>query len=154
MHKQSFKSENISQTSLSKFIWKLKKKGIKYETTWKIQDRGVPFNPLTNKCRLCTKEKFYILFKPERADINSRDEIFTPCCHRKSKLLIPPERKKKGPGWLKKWKHIGLSCGLVYRFVTLFDQLFVNAWREHRLCLKLASSNTNDSIIWLLFLSS
>ena len=98
VHKQSFKSENISQTSLSKFIWKLKKKGIKYETTWKIQDRGVPFNPLTNKCRLCTKEKFYILFKPERADINSRDEIFTPCCHRKSKLLIPPERKKKGPG--------------------------------------------------------
>ena len=98
VHTQSFNSETLHQTSLSKFIWSLKHKNKKFGITWKIQDRGTDFSPLTNKCKLCDKEKFYILFRPGVADINKRDEIFTPCIHRKFKLLIPPERKKKGPG--------------------------------------------------------
>ena len=98
MHKDSFKNEDRNQTSLSNFIWDLKKKNKKFELNWEILDRGEPFSPITNKCALCDKEKFYILFRPESASINSRDEIFSSCRHKKSKLLIPKERKKVGPG--------------------------------------------------------
>ena len=98
VHKNSFKYEDKNQTSLSKFIWDLKRKNKKFEVTWKILDRGEPFSPITNKCALCDKEKFYILFRPKSASINSRDEIFSSCRHKLSKLLIPKERKKVGPG--------------------------------------------------------
>ena len=98
VHKDSFKNEDRNQTSLSNFIWDLKRKNKKFEVNWEILDRGEPFSPITNKCALCDKEKFYILFRPESASINSRDEIFSSCRHKKSKLLIPKERKKVGPG--------------------------------------------------------
>ena len=97
-HRQSFKTEGMNPTSLSNFIWDLKRKNKKFEVHWEILDRGEPFSPITNKCALCDKEKFYILFRPESASINSRDEIFSSCRHKKSKLLIPKERKKVGPG--------------------------------------------------------
>ena len=33
------------------------------EVSWKMLERNVPvFNPITNKCRLCLREKFYIVF--------------------------------------------------------------------------------------------
>ena len=96
-HKHTFKDENVQQTSLSKFTWNLRRKNVNFEIKWKILDRGATFSPITGKCGLCTKEKFYIMFRPESADINSRDEIFSACRHKKSKLLIPKERKK-GPG--------------------------------------------------------
>ena len=47
---------------------------------------------------LCIKEKFHILFSPESATINSRDEVYSACRHKHSLLLIPRERKKKGHG--------------------------------------------------------
>ena len=97
VHKSTFKNENFQQTSLSRFIWNLKRKNVNYEVKWKIQDRGATFSPITGRCGLCIKEKFCIMFKPESADINSRDEIFSSCIYKKSKLLIPRERKN-GPG--------------------------------------------------------
>ena len=102
VHKQTFKyEEGTSQTSLSKFIWKLQRRNIKYEVTWKILDRGATFSPISGNCGLCIKEKFYIMFRPESAELNSRSEAFSACWHKSSKLLIPkpkPGRKKKGPG--------------------------------------------------------
>ena len=97
-HTQSFNHPTLNQTSLSKFIWKLKRKNIKHNVTWRIKDRGTPFSPVSGKCVLCTKEKFHIMFHPEAADINSREEIFSNCIHKKFKLLIPKERKKRTPG--------------------------------------------------------
>ena len=96
IHKQSFKNENVNQTSLSKFIWSLKRKNVKFDITWKILGRGDTFSPISGKCGLCIKEKFYIMFRPSSADINSRDEILTNCRHKISKLLICD--KKKTPG--------------------------------------------------------
>ena len=87
-----------SQTSLSHFIWGLKRKNINFSITWKILDRGGTFSPVSGKCGLCIGEKFYILLRPESANINSRDEVFSACRHKKPKLLIKP--KKKRPGWL------------------------------------------------------
>ena len=98
VHTQTFNDEEgTSQTSLSKFIWKLKRKNVKHEVTWKILDRGATFSPISGKCGLCIKEKFYIMFRPESAGLNSKSEAFSACWHKSSKLLIPKKRKK-GPG--------------------------------------------------------
>ena len=45
-----------------------------------------PFSPVTNVCNLCTKEKYSIIFKPELATLNSRNEINTNCRHKKLML--------------------------------------------------------------------
>ena len=98
IHKQSFKNENLNQTSLSKFIWELKKQNVRYNVTWKILDRGQPFSPISGKCTLCIKEKFHILFRPTSADLNSRDEAFSNCRHKISKLLTNIDKRKRPGG--------------------------------------------------------
>ena len=98
-HTQSFKDPNVNQTSLSKHIHDQKLKGIQPTVTWKIIDRGKPYSPVHGVCNLCLKEKFYITYKPEMAELNSRSEIFSHCVHKKSALLIKKDRKKKkSPG--------------------------------------------------------
>ena len=99
VHKNAFEDQtklNI-QTSLSKHVWKVKSEGVQPTVTWKIIDRGKPFSPVSGVCNLCTKEKFYIMYRTEMAELNSRSEIFNHCRHKKPALLIPPERKKS-PG--------------------------------------------------------
>ena len=96
VHRHSFKNRDDNQTALSKFIWALKDKGLNYEVSWRLLARGNTFCPVAGVCWLCIKEKFYILFRPNSADINSRDEILENCRHVKSKLLI--HEKKKRPG--------------------------------------------------------
>ena len=35
--------------------------------TWNFVEQNVPvFNPVTNKCKLCMREKFYVVLKPEK----------------------------------------------------------------------------------------
>ena len=76
IHKNSFKNEEDNQTSLSKFIWTLKKKNVGYKLSWKFIDKANSFSPVSGNCALCTREKFYILFKPTSADLNSRNELY------------------------------------------------------------------------------
>ena len=98
-HKQSFINPNSNQTSLSKHILEIKAKGIEPTVSWKLVDRGKIFSPVTGVCQLCTKEAFYIIFKPEMAELNSRSELFSSCRHKKSTLLFKPtSRKSKSPG--------------------------------------------------------
>ena len=102
VHENSFNNPEANQTSLSNHIWDLKKKNLDYRVSWKLIDRAKPYSPVTGKCQLCIKEKFYILFYPEMATLNSKSEIYANCRHKKSKLLIKPKRKKKSlrrPGW-------------------------------------------------------
>ena len=54
---------------------------------WRTLARLPTYNPSTNSCRLCLCEKFPIMFKPELASLNQRDEFFTHCRHREAKLL-------------------------------------------------------------------
>ena len=99
VHTQTFKDPNVSQTSLSQYIHELKNKGIQPTVTWKLIDRGKPFSPVHGVCNLCLKEKYYITYKPEMAEINHRSEIFNHCVHKKSALMIKKERKnKRSPG--------------------------------------------------------
>ena len=76
-----------SATTLSKYIWKLKEEKIGFNLKWKIIDKGSPYNPITKKCNLCNKEKFYIIYKPHMATLNKRHELYTPCKHRLMPLL-------------------------------------------------------------------
>jgi hypothetical protein len=76
-----------SETTLSTHIWDLKNRGASFNIKWKILDRGQPFNPATRTCQLCTKEKFYILFKPELTTLNSRNELGAHCRHKKTSLV-------------------------------------------------------------------
>ena len=96
-HKSSIKNEEVNQTSLSRHIRKLEKKNIKYKLSWKLVDRAKPFSPVSGVCGLCTKEKFYILFRPEMATINSRDEAYSNCRHKLPRLLVERKSRPKRP---------------------------------------------------------
>ena len=87
-HWQSFEKQNLQHsTTLSSHIWDLKDKNLDYSDKWKTIDRAPRFNPVTKKCRLCLKEKYYIIFQPEGAKLNERSELFSTCRHRTRDLL-------------------------------------------------------------------
>ena len=82
-HNSSFKSnKQKNSTKLSKHIWWLKSNNIAYQLEWKILGKAKSYNPVTRVCRLCLLEKYFIMYKPETATLNSRDEIFNPCRHK------------------------------------------------------------------------
>ena len=87
-HNSDFRHIQYRHSStLSTYIWELKEQRISYKITWRIMDRAPVFNPITKKCRLCCKEKFYIMFKPDGATLNDRDEFYSTCRHRLQQLL-------------------------------------------------------------------
>ena len=100
VHEQTFRDLTVSQTALSKHIHELKSKDIDYEISWRIVGRGKEFSPVTNVCTLCDCEKYFILFHPDLADLNKKNEFYSHCMHKKSKLLIKKKRgrPKKSPG--------------------------------------------------------
>ena len=87
-HKSSFKTRNPKNaTALSKYIWELEDRNINFDVSWKIVSRAKPINHVTGVCSFCTREKYFIIFKPEMASINSRNEIAGPCLHKHGQLL-------------------------------------------------------------------
>ena len=75
-------------TALTTYYWLEKNAGRDPQVTWKFLEKNIPiFNPVTNKCRLCLREKFNIVLKPNLATLNSRQEIFAHCRHLQSELL-------------------------------------------------------------------
>ena len=70
-HEKSFNNQDYKhETVLSTYIWECKSRGSTWKFNWKILDRGQPFNPVT-------RERFYILRKPQMASLNHRQEIGT-----------------------------------------------------------------------------
>ena len=57
-------------TTLSTHVKSLRRQNIPHEITWEFKEHASPFNPSTWWCRLCTLERYYILFEPGEA----RDE--------------------------------------------------------------------------------
>ena len=87
-HKSSFKNENSkTETTLSKHIWDLKSKGYNFEVKFKIIGRAQSYSPTTGICNLCTLEKYHILFTPDLATLNKKEEINNHCRHKLPKLL-------------------------------------------------------------------
>ena len=96
-HKQSFTNPDVNQTSLSKHVLELKSRGLEPSVSWKLADRGKVFSPVTGNCQLCTKEAYYIIFKPEMAELNSRREIFLPAGTRNQPYYSSQQTKNENP---------------------------------------------------------
>ena len=87
-HRTSFNNPDYrTDTSLSKYVWKLKEEGRQYSIKWRIIDRGKTYNPGSRRCNLCLKEKYWLIFHPEMGSLNDHSEIWTPCMHRHSTYL-------------------------------------------------------------------
>ena len=92
-HLETCTEENApGQTTLSSYIWSdLKTEDgtlVPHTITWDIRDRGPPYNPTTDVCRLCLLEKYYILKEPSGATLNQRSEFFCHCYHKEPQLLV------------------------------------------------------------------
>ena len=81
-------------TVLAGYIWELKDSNIPFTITWDILGRAPSYNPVTKTCRLCTLEKFFIMYHPKKTSLNQRTELFSPCLHRDKHLLFPRRKKK------------------------------------------------------------
>ena len=80
-------SNQRDSTTLSQHIWNLKDNNIDYTLKWNLVEEAPTFNHTTGKCRLCIREKWYIMFRPEQATLNDRTEFYSTCRHRKKNLL-------------------------------------------------------------------
>ena len=88
-HKGDFRHpDRKHSTRLSSYIWKLKEEGKQYQIEWEIMDRAPTHSSITKKCRLCLKEIYYIMFRPDSASLNHRNELYNTCRHRTQNLLI------------------------------------------------------------------
>ena len=87
-HRHSFTNrEQEHSTTLSTYVWQLQDSNKNFNINWKILGRAKPFNPVTRKCNLCIKEKYYIIFQPDSASLNERSKLFSTCRHRLQDLL-------------------------------------------------------------------
>ena len=93
-HIFNFNHEESQGTTLSAYIWQLKSEGKNFEINWKILKHAKPFTPANGQCALCTAEKEIIIFKPEFATLNTRNELGAHCKHKKSKLLYKKPKIK------------------------------------------------------------
>ena len=71
----------IAKTTLSKKVWDLKHKSIAHNVKWKIVDRARQYTPMSKTCNLCISEVYHILFNPQNATLNSRNELKGHCRH-------------------------------------------------------------------------
>ena len=69
-------------TSLSTYLWSLKRNNIPYTLQWSILARARSYCPETGRCGLCTTEKARILFYRGINLINKRSEVMSKCRHR------------------------------------------------------------------------
>ena len=86
-HIRSMNSDTKS-TTLSTHVKSLKRRNIPHNIRWQFKEHASPFNHGTWWCRLCTLEKYYILFEPEEASLNQRSEFFQHCYHQEPQLLV------------------------------------------------------------------
>ena len=75
-HTCSFRDNSKkNSTELSKYIWSLKDKNIKYTASWKIMGRAKTYSNMGKKCNLSIMEKYFIICKPETCSLNKRNEL-------------------------------------------------------------------------------
>ena len=67
------KKLKTNSTTLLTNFWKEKDGEKEPKVEWKILERDIPsFNPVSNTCKLCLREKFKIAFNPDDATLNLR----------------------------------------------------------------------------------
>ena len=83
-HNCSFeKPYRRSESSLSKYVWKLKDNGFTPNVSWSIDTKSFPYRCGTRKCDLCLTEKLAILRNAheKKNTLNTRSEIMNKCRH-------------------------------------------------------------------------
>ena len=87
-HKTSMKYQKYkTKTTLSKKSWELKNEGIEHKITFHMIAKAKSYSPQSRMCNLCTKEKYYIIMKPEISSLNFRNELTSKFRHREKYLL-------------------------------------------------------------------
>ena len=98
-HKSDFNNtSDKNATTLSTYIWKLKEENKAYQVNFEIVGRAAPFSAVSGRCNLCVREKYEIIFNPEKATLNSRNELFSTCRHKWAALLVKKKRKTRPRG--------------------------------------------------------
>ena len=88
-HKKVFENRKYkAETKLSEHIWEIKDRGNKHSVKWKIVDRGKKYSPVSGICQLCTKEKYYLIHRPDICTLNERNELGSHCRHKLGQLLV------------------------------------------------------------------
>ena len=89
-HSKSFQNKRYkNETSLSSYVWKIKKETRQMPTlTWSVVRTVPPYSNTTKKCALCLHEKLEIpmYLDPEEL-LNKRSEIMWRCLHETKYLL-------------------------------------------------------------------
>ena len=79
------------ESELSKFIWKVKEKGMgDFQVKWQVLAKESGFNKNTKRCQLCTREKLEILRTVNEKGpkvLNKRGELTRRCLHRFKHML-------------------------------------------------------------------
>ena len=91
-HMDQVEDDSNGSTTLSSHIKSLRESNTPHTISWSAKERAPPFNPSTWWCRLCTLERYYILFEPSEASLNLRCEFFCHCFHKRPQLLVKPKR--------------------------------------------------------------
>ena len=89
-HRKSFNNEDsANDTTLSKYIWELKKTSNSSPTlVWTIAKRVPPYSNISKKCLLCLHEKLKIINYPRPEELlNKRSELISKCRHANKFLL-------------------------------------------------------------------
>ena len=82
VHKQSFnKPKYENSTSLSKYIWELKRTNTNYDIKWSILKRAKAYVACSRDCNLCRAEKLCIVNADKRKLLNKRSELISKCRH-------------------------------------------------------------------------
>ena len=59
----------------------LKEKKIEFSLRWNIIRKARAYNNNSKRCELCSWEKYFIVYEPEKASLNKRSEIASTCRH-------------------------------------------------------------------------
>ena len=81
-HKDSFAKRKFSTaTSLSKYIWDIKDKGLDYSLKWEILKHSYHYRCGSRICDLCLSEKYLILKADPNLCLNKNSELMQKCRH-------------------------------------------------------------------------
>ena len=75
-------------SKLSQYVGGLIFNNVPWTWEWQILCYAQDFSPISNRCDLCLKEKYYIMYHPEYASLNLRSELYGYCRHKESHLLL------------------------------------------------------------------
>jgi len=88
-HNKSFSNEKYSkETTLSTYIWELKRNQETPSLTWSIVKSVPPYSNISKHCSLCLHEKYIILtYEHQDELLNIKSEMISKCRHENKYLL-------------------------------------------------------------------